>query len=311
MTGWPRREAHKKRDKRFLTFYFMMLPGILYLLINNYIPMAGIIIAFKRLNFRQGIWNSPWVGFKNFKFLFLSSDAYIISRNTILYNGVFILLGTLMAVAIAVLLDELKCKFTRQFSQTVILIPYLISMVVASYLVNALLSTDNGFINKSILEPIGFSPVSWYASKKVWPYIITIVYLWKNFGYQSIIYYATEVGIDRGLYEAASIDGASRWQKIKSITLPGLKSTIITMILLSVGRIFYSDFGLFYQVPMNSGALFDVTNTIDTYVYRGLLKNNNLSMSSAASVYQSLVGFVLILAANSIIRKISKEDVLF
>lgn len=304
-------KKHKISNRRFIPFYLMMLPGILYLLINNYIPMAGIVIAFKRMNFRQGIWNSPWIGFKNFDFLFRSKDAYIITRNTILYNVVFIILGTLMAVAVAILLDELRCKFTKKFSQTIILIPYLISMVVVSYLVNALLSTDTGFVNKSVLKPMGQEPISWYAAKQVWPYIIIIVYLWKNFGYQSIIYYATEVGIDRGLYEAAAIDGATRWQRIKNITIPGLKTTIITLTLLSIGRIFYSDFGLFYQVPMNSGPLFDVTNTIDTYVYRGLMKSNNLSMSSAASVYQSLIGFALVLATNLIVRKASKEDALF
>lgn len=301
----------KKSNRRYLPFYFMMVPGIMYLIINNYIPMAGIIIAFKRMNFIKGVWRSPWVGFKNFEFLFHSKDAYIITRNVILYNIAFIILGTFMAVAVAILLDELRNKFTKKISQTIILVPYLISMVVVSYLVNALLSTDNGFLNKSILEPMGRDAVSWYSVQKVWPFIIIIVYLWKNFGYQSIIYYATEVGIDRGLYEAAAIDGATRWQRIKNITVPGLKSTIITLTLLSIGRIFYSDFGLFYQVPMNSGPLIDVTNTIDTYVYRGLMKSNNLSMASAASVYQSLVGFFLVLVSNIVVRKISKDDALF
>jgi len=272
--------------------------------------MTGIIIAFKQLDFSKGILKSPWIGMKNFKFLF-QNDAFLITRNTIAYNLVFILLGTITAIAVAVLLDELRGKIQKRVSQTIILIPYLISMVVVSYLVNALLSTDNGFINNSILAPLGYDPVSWYSTPNIWPIILVIVNLWKGFGYQSIIYYATVVGIDRGLYEAAAIDGASRWQRIRSITIPGLKSTIITLTLLGIGRIFYSDFGLFYQVPLNSGPLYNVTNTIDTYVYRGLMQSNNISMSSAASVYQSLVGFVLVLTANLVVRKISKEEALF
>lgn len=288
----------------------MMLPGFLYLLVNNYIPMAGIILAFKQLNFKKGILQSPWVGLKNFKFLF-QNDAFEITRNTILYNIVFIVLGALMAIAISILLDELKNKYLKKISQTIFLVPYLISMIVVSYLVNALLSTDNGLINNSILAPMGKDPVSWYSYPGAWPLIIVIVFLWKNFGYQTIIYYATVVGIDQGLHEAAVIDGANRWQRIKNVTLPGMKSTIITLTLLNIGRIFYSDFGLFYQVPMNSGPLYGVTTTIDTYVYRGLMQNNNIGMSSAACVYQSIVGFVLVLMANLIVRKISKEDALF
>ena len=195
--------------------------------------------------------------------------------------------------------------------QTVILIPFLISIVVVSYLVYAFLSTDSGFINNSILKPLGMEPISWYTTPKYWPVILVIVNLWKGFGYNCIIYYATLVGIDRGYYEAAVIDGANRWQQVVHITLPSLKPTIITLTLLAIGRIFYSDFGLFYQVPMNSGMLIDVTNTIDTYVYRALITLNNVSMSSAAGFYQSLVGFTLVLTANFVVKKISEENALF
>jgi len=199
----------------------------------------------------------------------------------------------------------------RKIYQTVTLIPFMISMVVVSYLVYAFLATDTGFINNSILKPLGFDAVSWYSDSKPWPVILVIVNLWKGFGYSSIIYYATLVGINREYYEAAVIDGANRLQQIRYVSLPGLKSTIITLTLLNVGRIFYSDFGLFYQVPMNQGALFDVTNTIDTYVFRGLMQTNNIGMSSAAGFYQSLVGFVLVLAANAVVRKVSPEDALY
>ncbi len=300
-----------QRHRRFIPLYLMMVPGLLYLFINNYIPMAGIIIAFKQVNFRLGILKSPWVKFNNFTYLFHTDDAWTITRNTILYNVAFIILGTAMAIVIAILLNELRSKFGKKAYQTVILVPYLISMVVVSYLVNALLATETGFINNSIIGAFGGDPVSWYSTPKYWPFILMLVYLWKNFGYQSIIYYASVVGLDAGLYEAAAIDGATRWQRIIHVTLPGLKPTIITLVLMSIGRIFYSDFGLFYQVPMDSGPLINITNTIDTYVYRGLMQSNNIGMSSAAGVYQSLVGCALVLLANFIVNKVSKEDALF
>ena len=288
-----------------------MLPGLAYLFINNYIPMAGIIIAFKQVNYRLGILASPWVGFSNFEYLFATKDAWIITRNTICYNVVFILLTPVIAIAVAVVLNEITAKLSKKFYQTIILIPYLISIIVVSYLVNALLSTDTGFINNSILEPLGRDSVSWYSSPQYWPFILVLVHIWKGFGYNTIIYYATLVGIDRTYYEAAAIDGANRWNQFVHVTLPGLKSTIITLTLLSVGRIFYSDSGLFYQVPMNSGPLINATNTIDTYVYRGLMQLNNVGMSSAAGFYQSVVGFILVLTANIVVSKISKEDALF
>lgn len=300
-----------QRHKRFIPLYLMMIPGLAYLFVNNYIPMAGIIIAFKQVNFRLGILKSPWVGFSNFTYLFETDDAFTITRNTILYNVAFIILGTAMAIVIAILLNELRSKFGKKAYQTIILVPYLISMVVVSYLVNALLATETGFINNSIIGALGGDPVSWYSTPKYWPFILVLVFLWKNFGYQSIIYYASVVGLDAGLYEAAAIDGATRWQRILHVTLPGLKPTIITLVLMSIGRIFYSDFGLFYQVPMDSGPLINITNTIDTYVYRGLMQSNNIGMSSAAGVYQSLVGCALVLLANFIVNKISKEDALF
>ncbi len=306
-----KQKSFLKRHKRYMPLYLMMIPGLAYLIINNYIPMAGLVIAFKQVNFRLGILASPWVGLSNFEYLFTSNEAFTITRNTILYNVVFIVLGTVMAVAVAILLNELRGKFSKKFYQTVILVPYLISMVVVSYLVNALLATETGFINQSILGALGVEPISWYSEPVYWPFILVIVNLWKNFGYQSIIFYATVVGLDTGLYEAAAIDGATRWQRIVHVTLPGLRSTIITLTLMSVGRIFYSDFGLFYQVPMNSGPLFDVTNTIDTYVYRGLMQSNNIGMSSAAGFYQSVVGCIVVLLANFTVRKISKEDALF
>lgn len=209
------------------------------------------------------------------------------------------------------LLNEIRGVRRKKIYQTLILIPYLISTVVISYLVFAFLSVDSGFLNNSVVRGLGMDPVSWYSEPKYWPFILVIVYLWKSFGYSCILYYASVIGIDGALYEAAVVDGASRWQRIRHIILPSLRGTIITLTLMSVGRIFYSDFGLFYQVPMDSGLLYDVTNTIDTYVYRGLLKLNDVGRASAAGFYQSIVGFVIVLGANFAVRRIDKENALF
>ncbi|MGI2296148.1 MULTISPECIES: ABC transporter permease [unclassified Paenibacillus] len=312
MTALKAKRAGRKHNyKRFLPLYVMMIPGLLYLLINNYIPMSGMIIAFKHINWNKGIFDSPFAGFSNFEYLFKTKEAWIITRNTLGYNIVFIILGTVFAIAIAILLNEIRSKFWKKSYQTIILLPYLISMVVVSYLVFAMFSAESGFMNHSILEQLGLEDVSWYTEPKYWPYILTVVHLWKTIGYSCIIYYATVVGIDRGYYEAAVIDGANRWKQMVNITLPALKPTMITLVLLQIGTIFYSDFGLFYQVPMDSGPLYDVTNTIDTYVYRGLIKLNDVGMSSAAGVYQSLVGFTLVYIANRIVTKYSKENALF
>lgn len=302
-------KARKKKGK-FAPLYIMMVPGLIYLLINNYIPMMGLIIAFKKINFQTGILESPFIGLKNFEYLFKTKDAWIITRNTIGYNTIFIILGTFVAITVAILLNEVTSKRMRSFYQGIFLLPFMISIVVVSYIVFGFLSTDVGFLN-NFLNSIGLESIQWYTSPKYWPFILTLVNLWKGFGYMSIIYFATLVGIDRTYYEAAQIDGATRWQQIVAITLPMLKPTIITLVLLSIGRIFYSDFGLFYQVPMNSGPLMPVTNTIDTYVYRGLMTVGNIGMASASGFYQSTVGFVLVLSANWVIKKISKEHALF
>lgn len=308
----PKLSKEKKRSlmRRSIPIYLMALPGLIYLFINNYMPMPGIVLAFKNYKAKKGIYGSPWAGLKNFKYLFATSDAFIITRNTICYNLVFILVNTIAAIAVAIILSELTGRLKKAY-QSVILLPYLLSAVIISYLVFAFLSPENGFINNSILEPLGKEPVSWYQETKYWPFILVFVNLWKGIGYNCIIYLSTIISFDRGYYEAAAIDGATKWQQITKITLPLLRPTIIMLTLMAVGRIFYYDFGLFYQVPQNSGALLPVTNTIDTYVYRGLLELGDISMSAAAGVYQSLVGFVLVLLANLAVRKIDPDSALF
>ena len=306
-----KKEKKKNVLKEYWPLYLMMLPALLYLLINNYIPMAGMVIAFKKLNFAKGIWASPWAGLKNFKFLFASKDAWIITRNTLLYNVAFILINMVVGIAIAILITEVRNTKLKKIYQSAILLPFLMSMVILSYIVYALLSAENGLVNNSILPLFHIDPIQWYQKPKYWPAILIIANCWKGVGYGCLIYIASLIGIDPSFYEAARLDGASKWQEITKITLPSLVPTIITLLLLSIGRIFYSDFGLFYQVPMNSGVLFPTTNVIDTYVYRTLIEQGNISMSSAAGVYQSLVGFCVVMLSNWIVRRVDKDQALF
>lgn len=289
----------------------MILPGLLYLIINNYIPMGGLFIAFKNIDYSKGIFHSDWVGLKNFEFLFRTKDAFVITRNTLMYNFTFILVSTLVGVFAALLFNEIRQKFFVKAYQTLILLPQLISIIIVAYIVYAFLSNETGMINKTILPFFGMKPINFYGVKKYWPFILVITNTWKMLGYTTIIYFAAIIGIDNSLYEAAKIDGASKWNEIKYITLPLLKPTITTLVLMQLGRVFFSDFGLFYQIPMNSGALYQVTNTIDTYVYRSLLQLNNISMASAAGAYQSVVGFIFILIVNGVVRKIDRENALF
>lgn len=301
----------KKKRKLNLPLYFMLLPGLIYLIFNNYIPMSFTVIAFKNFNFQKGVWGSDFVGLNNFKTLFSTRDSRIIFRNTLAYNLVFIAASLIIGLGIAILLDELRSKKAKRMYQMAYLIPYMISITVVSYIVYALLSTDTGFINNTVLKAFGKDGISWYSVPKYWPFILVLVNQWKWLGYNSIIYYSSVISIDSELYEAACIDGATRFQRIGYITIPVIRSTIITMTLLQLGSIFKSDFGLFYQVPMNSSALMNVTNTIDTYVYRGIKSVGTMGMSSAAGLFQSVIGLVLVLAANAVVRRIDKDSAIF
>lgn len=299
-----------KKLKRYIPLYLMLIPGAVYLMINNYAPMAGIVVAFKNYNYQKGIFGSDWNGIKNFTFLFKTKDAWTITRNTICYNLVFIILGTIAAITVAILLSELKNTRAEKTYQTIILLPFLVSIVVVSYIVYGFLSTEYGLVNH-LLQRFGSDKISWYSTEKYWPVILVMVHVWKNIGYNTILYYATLMGIDTSYYEAAVVDGATRWQRVRYITLPSLIPTISILTLMSISKIFYSDFGLFYQIPMNSGPLIDVTNTIDTYVYRGLMETSNIGMSAAAGVYQSVVGFILVITANKLVSKFDEDSALF
>lgn len=308
------KERHIKQRRKELvqtgSLLLIALPGIVYLIINNYLPMFGVFLAFKEFNYADGIFKSPWNGWKNFEYLF-KQDAFLIVKNTLLYNLTFIVLGTIVAIFVAILMNELAKHIRLKFFQSTLLLPNLFSWVVIGFIGFAFLNSDTGFINNTVLEGLGQKKIAWYSSPQYWPVILTMVYLWKTVGFSSIIYVASIAGIDKSVFEAAQIDGATKWKQITKITLPLLRPTIIVLTLMAVGRIFYSDFGLFYQVPMNSGALFTTTQTIDTFVFRGLMKLNDVGMSAAASLYQSVVGFILVVTVNALVRKFDQENALF
>lgn len=300
-----------ERIRRWLPLYLMMLPGVLYLIVNNYLPMAGLVIAFKQVDFKKGIFASDWAGLKNFEFLFASDDAALITRNTLLYNLVFIVLNTVLGILLAIFICDVASKKLKKIYQSAILFPFLMSMVIVGYIVYAFFSMQSGIVNKTILPALGMDPIFWYNEPKYWPAILIFVNAWKGVGYGCLIYISSINGIDPTYYEAAELDGAGKLKQIWHITLPCILPSVITLTLLNIGRIFYSDFGLFYQVPRNSGMLFSTTNVIDTYVYRGLMQQNNIGMSSAAGFYQSIVGFALVLISNLVVRRVSRENALF
>ena len=307
--------AKKKLTGDDIQLTFLAIPTFIWYIIFSYLPMFGLIIAFKDFKiagkgFLSNLIKSDWVGFKNFEFLFATKDAYIIIRNTLVYNIIFIILGIVIPVTLAIMLNQLNNKRLAKFYQTSMFLPHFLSWVVVSYFVFSFLSSDKGLVNQ-ILASRGKEPVQWYMEKKYWPFILIFMNSWKTMGYNMIVYLAAITGMDESYYEAALMDGASKWQQVKYITLPLLKPIVIIMFILSVGRIFNADFGLFYQIPKNSGALFEVTDVLDTYVYRALSGTGSIGMSSAVAFFQSVVGCLMVVASNMIIRKVDKESALF
>ncbi|MEG3257090.1 sugar ABC transporter permease [Streptococcus suis] len=304
-----------KNLKQNAIFFLMVLPGVIWLILFFYIPVFGNVIAFKDYRHTgNGFWDSliqsKWIGLDNFKFLFQSSDAYIITRNTILYNLGFIVLGLIFAVGIAIIFSEMRSKKLVKIYQTITLFPYFLSWVIISFFVYAFLSPDKGLIN-NILKGMGMDPINWYSTPTYWPFILLFLGIWKGLGYNSIIYYATIMGIDPTYYEAAIVDGATKWQRIRYVTLPQLMPLMTILTILAVGNIFRADFGLFYQIPKNSGPLFNVTQVLDTYVYRGIAGTGDIGMAIAAGLYQSVVGCILVVVTNLIVRRFDKESALF
>ncbi len=297
---------HLKQNAELL---LLLLPGGLLIFTFAYLPMFGVIIAFKDFRYDLGIWGSEWIGFKNFEFFFVSTNAWRITRNTILYETGYLVLTTIVALTLAILLNEIGRKWLKVY-QTPLFIPYFLSWVVVSYLTYAFLDHNLGFLNQ-LLERVGLEQHRWYAEAHVWPYILNIVNLWKGVGFASLVYYAGIVGINQEYYEAAKIDGATRWQMAFRITIPMISTLIAVLIILAIGNIFRGDFGLHYFIPNNSGMTYPTTDIIDTYVYRALVELGDIGMSSAVGLFQSFVGLVLVVAANFVVKKINEENSLW
>ncbi len=293
-----------------LQLFLLQLPGIILVFLFSYLPMYGIIVAFKNFNPNKGIWGSPWVGLKNFEFFFKSQDKFIIIRNTVCYNLWFMFIGLVAAVTIALMMYNLYKRWLVKTYNTIMILPRFLSAVLIAYIVYALLNPASGVVNQ-LIESMGGESVDWYARPGAWPVILSIVYVWQHCGYSSIIYYAALMGINPELFEAATIDGASKWKQTWYIAIPELVSLMVIQTILAFGSIFGGDFGLFYQTTRNVSALYSTTDIINTYTFRLLMENNRPEVSAAIGLVQSLVGLFLIVTVNLIVKKISPEDSLF
>ncbi len=315
------KKSSQGSSSRKKTFFLltMVAPGAIWLILLRYLPMFGIMLAFKENKIYAGrtpwqmienIWNGKWVGMENFKFLFMGSKAGLMIKNTLVYNSIFIVASLIIAVAFAIMLNEVTKKFVAKAYQTLMFFPYFLSWVVVSYFLLGFIDPTRGMIT-NMMQDAGAGMVNFYSNTKPWPYILVFAYLWKNIGYSTILYLAAITGIDGSQYEAAAIDGASKWQQVKYITLPHLKTMIIILFIMNVGKIFNADFGLFWSVPMASGTLIPVTEVIDTFVYRTLAITNNSGMATAGGLLQNVVGFICIMTTNTIVRRVEPDSSLF
>lgn len=300
-----------KEFSRSKTLILMCLPAILFFTIFCYIPMPGAYIAFTDFKYNQGIFGSRFVGFENFRFLIISGKLWLLTRNTILYNLVFIILGNIVQIFVAVLLNEIRARWFKKITQSVMFLPYFISAVLVGFLSFSILNFDYGFV-PNIFKAMGLDAPKFYSNPAAWPVIIVLVNLWQTTGYGSIVYFAAIMGIDPTIYEAAEIDGANAIQRIKFVILPSLKPTVVVLILFSIGGILKGNFGLFYNLVGNGNPILQpTTDIIETFVYRSLMNQFNFSSSAAAGLYQSAVGLVIVLAANWAVKKIEPEYALF
>lgn len=288
----------------------MCLPAILFFFAFNYMPLPGIWVAFVKYNYRSGIFGSKFVGLQNFEFLAESGKLLTLTRNTILYNLAFILLGNILAVFVAILLNEMRSRWFKKVSQTMMFLPYFISQVLVGLLVYSLLNFDTGFIN-SVLTSFGMEKWQPYADPKVWPVLMVIIYLWQQTGYNSVVYFAAIMGIDAEMIEASRVDGANGFQKIRYIILPSLKPTIVILILFALGGIVKGNFGLFYNIIGSNSILYETTDIIETFVYRATMTDFNFSTASAVGLYQSIIGFAIVMIVNYIVKKIEPDYSLF
>lgn len=306
--------GHKKplwktlRDNKVLLF--MCMPAVVFFIVFCYCPLPGVYIAFTNYNFRDGIFGSPFVGLKNFDFLLKSGQLWALTRNTVLYNLVFILLGNVLQITLAIMLNEIKSKYFKKVSQTIMFLPYFISVVLIGAIAFNILNYDTGALNTLIRET-GGNPIKIYSMAGVWPFIIIFCQLWQQTGYGSVVYFAAICGIDSSMVEAAEVDGATSWQRIRYIILPSLKPTFIILLLFALGGIMRGNFGLFWNMVGNNSQLFATTDIIETSVYRMMMSQNNFSTSSAVGLYQSIFGFVLVMFSNWVVKKIDPDYALF
>jgi len=295
---------------KYRVLTLMCLPAIIFFFVFNYMPMPGIYVAFVKYNYRDGIFGSKFVGLQNFEFLAESGKLLELTKNTILYNLAFILLGNLLAVFVAILLNEMRSKWFKKISQTMMFLPYFISQVLVGVLVYNLLNYDTGFVN-TVLSSLGMEKWQPYADPNVWPVLLVIIYLWQQTGYNSVVYFAAIMGIDAEMIEASKVDGANAFQKIRYIILPSLKPTIVILLLFALGGIVKGNFGLFYNIIGTNSLLYGTTDIIETFVYRATMTDFNFSTASAVGLYQSIVGFVIVMTVNYIVKKIEPDYSLF
>ena len=305
-----RKKSRWKEFKDNAELSAMLIPGLILLIVFSYIPMVGIIIAFKDYRNNLGIFGSAWNGLENFKFFFQSQDAWRIFRNTVGYGLLFIVTTLIAAVFVAILLYEVKRKIALKFYQTSMILPHFLSWVIVGYITYMLLEPNMGVINQ-IIRFFGGDGVQWYSEPKYWPVILPIVNLWKNIGLKMVMYYAALMAIDEELFEAAQIDGANRFKQIIYITLPSLVPLMTILTILDVGNIIRGDFGLFYNIPRDVGLLYPTTDIIDTYLYRGLRTGDDIGITTAVGLFQSVIGFVMVVGTNLIVKKVAPENSLF
>ncbi|WP_339318281.1 ABC transporter permease subunit [Paenibacillus sp. FSL R10-2734] len=296
--------------KNYRVLLLMLAPAVAFFLLFAYVPMAGIIIAFKHYDYAGGIFGSAWNGLDNFRFFFESGDAWRVTRNTALYNIAFIVVNNSLQIFAAIMLFEVGGKWFRKITQSALFLPYFISWVVVGAIAYNLLNYDIGTVN-ALLRGLGLEPIDIYNTPAYWPYILVLVSAWKGLGYGTVMYLAAITGIDTEQYEAAEIDGANIFQRIRKVTIPNLYPTIIILVLLAVGNIFRGDFGMFYNMIGNNGLLFSSTDVIDTFVFRSLITSNDIGMSAAAGVFQSVLGFATIMTVNYAVRRYDKDRALF
>ncbi len=296
--------------KRHWLLLLMLLPSLLYVIIFSYVPMTGIILAFKRYQYNGGIYFSPWNGLNNFKALLISGKLGMVTRNTLLYNIAFIFLGVVFEMGSAILLNELFSKVFKKVSQSLMFLPYFISWVVAGAIMYNIFNYEKGVFNH-VVTMLGGTAFDLYNTPAAWPIVIIFLRIWKQTGYGSVVYLAAITGLDQEMFEAASIDGASAWQKIKYLTIPSLMPTMMILVLLGIGNIFRGDFGLFYQTVRSSALLQPTTDVIDTYVFRLLIDNGDIGVSAAASLYQSVLCFITIMISNALVKKANPDYALY